>query len=1231
MKTTIVPKGMCLLCHKDVDNKLLYGELFFHQESQITVHHYCLLFACGLIQRGEDNEGIQGFLPADILKEARRGSKLKCSYCHSKGAAAGCCIPKCKHKFHYPCGKDFGVLSQFFGGFSSYCKDHRPKQTVHKVSEKEHICPICICEVPSTPGIDVLKTPCCKDNWLHRDCVQSQALNAGSHFFRCPICNNQEKFKNEMLQFGIFIPEQDASWELEENAFQDLLARHNQCDVADCLCPQGRHIKEEASIWDIILCDMCGSVGSHLRCSNLKTPEDDWICCDCESVVGKDNQNEDKSNNVVTPHKGMSSSSPQTPQQQLRAMSISPLVVLDRVPDNPSPLTWKIWQTRRLSVSAKKRRLQSSDYYKQLNRIASSSESLWNSEKSDRNGNCSVANKASCSDMTSHEDGASTCNTMFSANMSELPTKFDEKNKFGSSASTYDATPQQKSRSSLLRNEVTSSLCKANKNDIPSASALTSKATEPLSKKDKPTSSTNTSSCAHAANVQKNVSLQSSQGMPSSEFNRAKIFNNTNPQLTSTPNSANKLQGILHKEAQIQLHLHTPVDHFSSTLSLTSKRKLRSLKTTPAKHDLKHADNIHQTPKKLLGGFKIFVPQKRSPLKSVVSTKKRMKTLGDYFGLLPGTSSPGKICDSSHTSPRKNVKHQHLESGLCSSPSRLCKEHTQALPNVKKLQTKKPDTGVESSPLREKGVESSSLRKKSVELSPLRKLDIESSPLRKQGIESSPLRKQGVESSPLRKLDVESSPLRKQGVESSPLSRLNDESSPLRKLDVESSPLRKQGVESSPLSRLNDESSPLRKLDVESSPLRKQGVESSPLSRLNDESSPLRKLDVESSPLRKQGVRSSSLSRLNDESSPLRKLNDESSPLRKLDDESSLSKLDVESLPLRKLDVESLPFRKLDVESSLSKLKSKTSKESFHSHNRESRRSSNLNTCVDSYIDVLNADSENNLTARKQQVKSLRKLVFEESPLSNKDRDGLILKKNENSVPTTPNVSPQLTPSVYPSLSCFSTCLPATIIDQLGSSPQTPNTHIVTPGTSPATPGTSPDLPTAKPVEPDTKLGSSDVSADIQKRSNKKNDVESESLHEETHDVICLSPSSSVQCKHKNTNQIASGDKPDAIKLQNGMTNVGAVNVSDLEFQKRLHKPWCQLSSSKIIPKTQVKKQQKHELLILIDSDDSDNQTSDIEIIFEGRTKARKKRRKSGRSSLHSIGKSNDCDVIVLD
>jgi hypothetical protein len=34
------------------------------------------------------------------------------------------------------------------------------------------------------------------------------ASTAGCHFFKCPLCNNTSEFREEMMQFGIYVPDQ---------------------------------------------------------------------------------------------------------------------------------------------------------------------------------------------------------------------------------------------------------------------------------------------------------------------------------------------------------------------------------------------------------------------------------------------------------------------------------------------------------------------------------------------------------------------------------------------------------------------------------------------------------------------------------------------------------------------------------------------------------------------------------------------------------------------------------------------------------------------------------------------------------------------------------------------------------------------------------------------------------------------------------------------------------------
>ena len=76
--------------------KMRLGPLYEYVEDEATsiyrAHYFCLLFSSGLNQNGEEHEGIQGFLPQDILKEWRRGQRLKCAYCKKGYATVGCSV-----------------------------------------------------------------------------------------------------------------------------------------------------------------------------------------------------------------------------------------------------------------------------------------------------------------------------------------------------------------------------------------------------------------------------------------------------------------------------------------------------------------------------------------------------------------------------------------------------------------------------------------------------------------------------------------------------------------------------------------------------------------------------------------------------------------------------------------------------------------------------------------------------------------------------------------------------------------------------------------------------------------------------------------------------------------------------------------------------------------------------------------------------------------------------------
>jgi len=291
--------NLCYMSSKPEGVKL--GGMY--QFGELVAHHFCLIMASGLAQNGEDEEGILGFLTSDIERELRRGFKLKCYLCKKNNATVGCCVKTCLKSFHLPCCLASGGLCQFFGNFNTYCCDHRPKQRVPECYWKRDIssskiksfkpgptklvgqCGVCLDRMPLKPGgYSSLWTPCCK-GWFHRKCIEAMADVAGCHFVKCPLCNNKEVFEKEMLRYGIYIPDRDAKWETDENAFEDLYIRHSSCDTDVCLCPEGREHNVVDTDFELILCELCGSQGVHVMCAGLDPVNLRWKCDICLGAI----------------------------------------------------------------------------------------------------------------------------------------------------------------------------------------------------------------------------------------------------------------------------------------------------------------------------------------------------------------------------------------------------------------------------------------------------------------------------------------------------------------------------------------------------------------------------------------------------------------------------------------------------------------------------------------------------------------------------------------------------------------------------------------------------------------------------------------------------------------------------------------------------------------------------------------------------------------------------------
>ncbi|XP_045489065.1 uncharacterized protein LOC110997799 [Pieris rapae] len=301
-------RAPCCFCKRDVDDELLYGKLY--AIGDIHCHYFCVLLSCCLIQHGKDDEGLFGFLYPDILAEVERSKKHKCSYCMKEGATLGCSKSQCRKQFHLPCGRNKNAVSMFHGNFKSFCQHHVPKQKLpnnilenikdrklkmkkskldNDLSEdiQEMVCVICYESVDAFPTIHTFWPPCCaRDAWFHRSCIQRMALSAGVHYLRCPLCNDKERFYEAVLSQGYYVPDRDASWELEQNAFAEIYERTIECSVPECECPNGRDNDLESGPWDIKLCLLCGNVGAHAHCAKLKGQI--YVCPTCLPAAPND-------------------------------------------------------------------------------------------------------------------------------------------------------------------------------------------------------------------------------------------------------------------------------------------------------------------------------------------------------------------------------------------------------------------------------------------------------------------------------------------------------------------------------------------------------------------------------------------------------------------------------------------------------------------------------------------------------------------------------------------------------------------------------------------------------------------------------------------------------------------------------------------------------------------------------------------------------------------------------
>lgn len=113
--------------------------------------------------------------------------------------------------------------------------------------------------MPNYNPIDWIYANCCGNGFVHRLCMRQYALSAG-YYLACIWCHSKQ-FRDYVRMQGVFVPDRDAQWEREKNAYADLHRGHQRCDMEVCCCPKGRNYTTPK--WNITVCSLCGSFGVH--------------------------------------------------------------------------------------------------------------------------------------------------------------------------------------------------------------------------------------------------------------------------------------------------------------------------------------------------------------------------------------------------------------------------------------------------------------------------------------------------------------------------------------------------------------------------------------------------------------------------------------------------------------------------------------------------------------------------------------------------------------------------------------------------------------------------------------------------------------------------------------------------------------------------------------------------------------------------------------------------------
>lgn len=180
------------------------------------------------------------------------------------------------------CGLEHFCLFQYGGNFKTFCPKHVP--FADEKLKKHAVCIICQNAIVDTSPVKWIPS-CCGKYTFHSSCMLKYAKHSG-YYLKCIACDKQTEEYRELLRYrGIFVPDADALYEQESNAYADLLFNYNRCDAVECTCENGREfsMKKRHHPWFIQRCKTCGSQGIHNACKSVADIE--FVCKACTPVV----------------------------------------------------------------------------------------------------------------------------------------------------------------------------------------------------------------------------------------------------------------------------------------------------------------------------------------------------------------------------------------------------------------------------------------------------------------------------------------------------------------------------------------------------------------------------------------------------------------------------------------------------------------------------------------------------------------------------------------------------------------------------------------------------------------------------------------------------------------------------------------------------------------------------------------------------------------------------------